>query len=328
MPTIRQRTKSSLNIYYCESNLSSIDELQPVNELLGSNDLHADIIEYIEIPNVYKKGRANGSASKSASANIKEYHNPSLKLYYPHHPFSPRLCEKIFMLPTGLQDLALTRTLSVAAIDLMCEISTWTVSWAPTSERNTQAFSSGADFKISAFIPMSRADQATKPAPPQLAVDIASETWSTIRHGIWVLQSIVKTGTGSKTLEACFCLAFVSVGHSAFPSFRLNKLGTRLLEDLLDGLQIYRESNTRLSKAESECLIWLTVIAGSMAKMAQDKVVATKGREGMGWLLETYNVAKDWDELKRILTRFFWFEHLAREWEDCWMETREIKTDV
>ena len=138
-----------------------------------------------------------------------------------------------------------------------------------------------------------------------------------------LLQSLVEAGTVSKTLEVCFFLAFVSVGHSAFPSFRLNKLGMRLLEDLLDGLQTFRMSNTGLSKAELDCLIWLTVIAGSMAKMAQDDRVAKKGWEGMDWLLHTYEIAKTWDKLKRVLTRFFWFEHLAREWEECWKETKE-----
>lgn len=60
-------------------------------------------------------------------------------LIYPTHPFRPDLCQKISSLPRGLSDIALSKSFSIATIELLHDVSEWKQRYVGLSARKQSA---------------------------------------------------------------------------------------------------------------------------------------------------------------------------------------------
>lgn len=146
--------------------------------------------------------------------------------------------------------------------------------------------------------------------------------WPTITLALSLLRA-TKWNTSFPTyptLEPCICLTIVSVAvNSKSPLQRGTKSCQDLLSQLFVGIeQIHAwESITR---AESECSLWLSLFAATSASWCSDVALEAKGANLMDRILEEFHIARTWASLEAVMRKFLWYPHLAEEWKQCWEE--------
>ena len=93
--------------------------------------------------------------------------------------------------------------------------------------------------------------------------------------------------------------------------------------DAIDQLQRLRKSSTA---AVLDCLVWLSIIAGSAAGYFVDPQIQGKGKMVMDTLYKEFlDMIESRGGLKEIMRRFFWYEHLAKESGTFWMRASVSK---
>jgi len=276
--------------------LGNSDAHLALRGFLGMNDIMALLLRYMASA---MSASASGtpptvppSTVRHPALTVDVTSSPPPGPTYPKPPFSDSLLQAISKLPPGLQDLALTCTISTQMIKLLVQ----TTSWAEitTSTANPSATISKTGIYRLYCEPMETATACLS------------------------LLTLLPPMSTDPSLEHLLCLGLCLSIRGARNQARPLPSQVKLLADFVACLQSLTVGP--LSVEAQDCVIWISFLA---AYGSGDNRGFLKQKDTLiDHVLRTYHqMAANWALLENLLKRFLWFEHLGDDWKALWQRS-------
>ena len=236
-------------------------------------------------------------------------------LRYPRHPFRPDLSAEIATLPSGFRELILELSLPVQLIEVLKIMAHWNTIIAPKPE--DEKSSQGVAIWFS---------------------------WDDSEQALEILEQL-STLTGSRqAIASPLCMILILYSIAAHNRFQSTNIYVQLVQDAVSAIRQLDPT----SQSQRECRLWMAVVVSGCARdtgsgnsrietkgllrdlassLSDDfiptsseryKSAATRMKEQQHQRQNTPDNPMDWEAVKPIMKKFFWYESFAPTWTKCW----------
>jgi hypothetical protein len=212
---------------------------------------------------------------------LPEEDNP---LKYLRHPFPAAVCVSISGLPQGLQELILTRRISIQTISIMQKINAWSSAIAMISARTGDT------------------DNATYRK-------LFTDPMSCSRSAIFILRHLQKAGH-TLTIEYIFLIGITIVIKHQSAMNLTDHLDEGLLNGFINAIKCFASP----TPIETETIIWLTVVIYSRKQYT----IPNLAEHLLDYVIQSETFGKDLSAVQATWSRFLWYDTFGGSWTRSW----------